>query len=1540
MLRYAPIALLLFALGCGTNADPEFPTAVSPCGNGEIDRREQCDDGNTLGGDGCSPVCLTEAGWACDSEPSLCAEVPVIESTCGDGRVQGTEECDDFNLQPGDGCDLGCRIEDGFVCAGEPSVCGPEAPEGCGDGVVDPTENCDDGNATPGDGCSSDCTVEDGYICQDEPSTCTEVTEAGCGNGLIEEGEECDDANVAGADGCSEECAIEPGFRCFGEPSICEPVPAVCGDGIISDGELCDDGNRITGDGCSRQCEVEDGWVCRGQPSDCLRADELCLGVDCSELNGVCVFGACDPGTGECVVQPSTDGSDCDDGDVCTDGDSCMAGECTGGLPLDCSALDSGCSVGVCDASSGECVVEALSEGDSCDDDPNDCATGICTGGECVVETLDDCASCGEAGDQFCAAGVCGGLGGENSTGFEESSVLPEGFASADWAVTTDSAHTGSNSIRSGAIGASGTTTITQTVELFEAGEVAFWYRVSSESCCDKLRFRIDGVEQSDWGGIIDWTNVTYALDAGTHTLEWAYTKDSSLNSGDDAAWVDDIVVTGGQTCEGNACAIASVFNGEECIVCDAVEDGGICESDDLNPCRAYTCEGGDCVGTPVADDTSCDLDPTDCMDAVCLAGTCTAAIFDDCTECGDGEFCAGGICGGLGGENSYDFEDGRDGFVDAGTGWTLATDRVHEGSSSLRSGTIGASGTTGVTLELDLAEDAELSFFYSVSSESCCDGLRFFVDGAELQNWRGEIAFTQHIEPIAAGIHTLEWRYTKDGSLSTGSDAAWIDTIVVGGITYCEDAGCGAAIYDGVSCVTCEPATAGTACDVSEPDPCLSYSCDESGVCAGTAVADGITCDDDPGDCRTQVCTAGVCGAANFPDCTACGDGDFCAGGECGGFGGDDTFGFEDGLGEFTSSGAAWVADTERVRTGSTAARSGSIGSGGTSGLVLEVDLESDGSVSFWYSVSSESCCDGLRFFVDGAELQFWLGEVAYTEHVEALTAGPHTLEWRYTKDLSLTGGSDAAWVDDIRLDGVNACDASICGEGLFDGGECVLCPVAPDGTDCDLAPGDCTVDSCSAGACVGAPVEDFRSCDDDPNDCTEDYCIAGVCTPELYEDCTGCGDTGSGLCASGVCGGVGAAGSYDFEAGAMPSEFTTGGTSLWAIATDEVHTGSFSTRSPAIGASQDSSFTVEVEMAEAGSVSFWYTVSSESCCDGLDFTVDGAEVDDWRGTIGWTEFTHPLEAGTHTLTWRYFKDASLSTGSDAAWVDDITLNGTNACPSDVCGDGVSDGEGCISCPVLPVGTACDGDELCQAYSCSEDGRCEGTPVADGVSCDSDPNDCVTELCVLGECLLEANPDCSDCAGGADLCMGGVCGGVGLDLEFDFEDGFPDDFVGSGDAVWEIDSTVAFSGTSSASNGDIGNSQESILELTVELLEPGEVSFWHRENSESTFDSLEFRIDGGLQESWAGINEWAAATFALDAGVHTLGWRYEKDGSVSSGEDTVWIDDIRVVGGAVCEGSSDECAPELFDGATCQVCVVADGTACTGGTCSVGICE
>ncbi|RXR20923.1 tail fiber domain-containing protein [Flavobacterium amnicola] len=77
-----------------------------------------------------------------------------------------------------------------------------------------------------------------------------------------------------------------------------------------------------------------------------------------------------------------------------------------------------------------------------------------------------------------------------------------------------------------------------------QGGTISFAYSTSTESCCDKLRFLIDGVEQANWGGIISWTTVTYNLTSGTHTFRWNYTKDSSADGGTDEVFLDDVIIT------------------------------------------------------------------------------------------------------------------------------------------------------------------------------------------------------------------------------------------------------------------------------------------------------------------------------------------------------------------------------------------------------------------------------------------------------------------------------------------------------------------------------------------------------------------------------------------------------------------------------------------------------------------------------------------------------------------------------------------------------------------------------------------------------------------------------------------------------------------------------------------------------------------------------------------------------------------------------------------------------------------------------------
>ena len=231
----------------GPDAAADRPTGPY-CGDGELGRNEQCDDGNTKSGDGCSRICQVEANYICPEAGKPC----INQAVCGNGTLTSNEACDDGNAKSGDGCSSDCKaVEPGFACRVPGKPCIPL----CGDGVVAGIEQCDDGNTVAGDGCSATCKIEPGYKCSGKPSTCAKTV---CGDGKTEGGEGCDDGNTIPFDGCSAECQIEPDCSA----GACT---SKCGDGIVL-GEGCDDANHASGDGCSSDCQVEPGWTCTQAP--------------------------------------------------------------------------------------------------------------------------------------------------------------------------------------------------------------------------------------------------------------------------------------------------------------------------------------------------------------------------------------------------------------------------------------------------------------------------------------------------------------------------------------------------------------------------------------------------------------------------------------------------------------------------------------------------------------------------------------------------------------------------------------------------------------------------------------------------------------------------------------------------------------------------------------------------------------------------------------------------------------------------------------------------------------------------------------------------------------------------------------------------------------------------------------------------------------------------------------------------------------------------------------------------------------------------
>jgi uncharacterized protein YaiE (UPF0345 family) len=114
--------------------------------------------------------------------------------------------------------------------------------------------------------------------------------------------------------------------------------------------------------------------------------------------------------------------------------------------------------------------------------------------------------------------------------------------------------------------------------------------------------------------------------------------------------------------------------------------------------------------------------------------------------------------------------------------------------------------------------------------------------------------------------------------------------------------------------------------------------------------------------------------------------------------------------------------------------------------------------------------------------------------------------------------------------------------------------------------------------------------------------------------------------------------------------------------------------------------------------------------------------------------------------------------------------------------------------------------------------------------------------------------------------------------------------FTTDGDVDWFSQTATSYYDGDAAQSGSISHSQDSWMQTTVSG--SGMVSFWWKVSSESSYDYLEFYIDGSLQERISGSVDWQQVIYSLSMSS-TLEWRYAKDWSVSSGSDCGWVDKV-----------------------------------------------
>ena len=136
------------------------------------------------------------------------------------------------------------------------------------------------------------------------------------------------------------------------------------------------------------------------------------------------------------------------------------------------------------------------------------------------------------------------------------------------------------------------------------------------------------------------------------------------------------------------------------------------------------------------------------------------------------------------------DFEQGDltnfNWILEGDSNWYVDNSQFFEGNYSIKAGEIAENEQTSLSIELNLSENSQIAFYKKVSCESTgivtgnyYDYLSFYIDNIEQNKWAGEIDWSLEQYNISSGLHTLTWKYMKDGGVDSGLDTAWLDFII-----------------------------------------------------------------------------------------------------------------------------------------------------------------------------------------------------------------------------------------------------------------------------------------------------------------------------------------------------------------------------------------------------------------------------------------------------------------------------------------------------------------------------------------------------------------------------------------------------------------------------------------------------------------------------------------------------------------------------------------------------------------------------------------